>query len=81
MPYFTKTAKLGVTLTKMYGVGHASLTNYIAMASGHSPNPKTQADCFGYDCVYEKGEDQNVADQLEADNLTWRAYMDGLPQP
>ncbi len=28
-----------------YGVGHASLDNYIAMISGQAPNPSTQADC------------------------------------
>ncbi len=81
MPYFTNKAKLGVTLTQMYGVGHASLTNYIAMTSGQAPNPKTQADCFNYDCIYEKGNDANIADQLEGAHLTWRAYMDGMAKP
>lgn len=81
MPYFTAKAKAGTTLTKMYGVGHASLTNYIAMASGHSPNDKTRADCFSYDCVYEKGDDNNIADQLEGAGLTWRSYMDGMTKP
>ena len=28
-----------------YGVGHASLDNYVAMISGQAPNPSTQADC------------------------------------
>ena len=28
-----------------YGVGHASLDNYIAMISGQAPNASTQADC------------------------------------
>ena len=81
MPYFSARAAQGVTLSKMYGVGHASLTNYIAMASGHAPKPSTQADCFNYDCIYEAGEDANVADQLEEANFTWKAYMDGAPGP
>ena len=81
MPYFSARAAEGVTLSKMYGVGHFSLTNYIAMASGHEPNDKTKADCFAYDCIYGSGEDDNIADQLEKAQLTWKAYMDGAPGP
>ena len=35
----------GQLLTQYYGIGHASLDNYIAMVSGQAPNLVTQADC------------------------------------
>ena len=38
----------GKLLTQYYGIGHASLDNYIAEISGQSPNPETQADCMKY---------------------------------
>src|SRR4051794_28981149 len=41
------TAK-GQLLTQYYGIGHASLDNYIAMVSGQAPNIVTQADCPFY---------------------------------
>jgi hypothetical protein len=38
----------GQLLTQYYGIGHASLDNYIAMVSGQAPNIVTQADCPFY---------------------------------
>src|SRR5438105_3808825 len=38
----------GQLLTQYYGIGHASLDNYIAQISGQAPNPETQADCVTY---------------------------------
>jgi hypothetical protein len=35
----------GALLTNYYGIGHASLDNYIAMISGQPPNEETQRDC------------------------------------
>ena len=35
----------GALLPNYYGVGHASLDNYIAMISGQAPNAATQGDC------------------------------------
>jgi hypothetical protein len=80
-PYLTSLASRGVTLDQMYGVDHNSLTNYIAMTSGNAPNPKTQADCFLYDCIFEPPADQNLGDQLEARHRDWKAYMESMPAP
>jgi hypothetical protein len=80
-PYLTRLAAKGVTLDAMYGVDHASLTNYVAMTSGNSPNAKTQADCFQYDCIFEPPTDRNIGDQLEARHLDWTAYMESMPTP
>jgi hypothetical protein len=45
-PYLSKTLPArGAFVPNYYGVGHASLDNYIAMISGEAPNASTQADC------------------------------------
>jgi phospholipase C len=38
----------GQLLRQYYGIGHASLPNYIAMVSGQAPNLETQSDCRIY---------------------------------
>lgn len=48
-PYLAKTLPAqGALLTNFYGIGHNSLTNYIALISGQGPNTATQADCPFY---------------------------------
>jgi phosphatidylinositol-3-phosphatase len=45
-PYLARTLPAqGALLTNYYGIGHASLDNYIALISGQAPNEKTQLDC------------------------------------
>jgi hypothetical protein len=45
-PYLSKTlAAQGALLPNYYGIGHASLGNYIAVVSGQAPNEATQQDC------------------------------------
>ena len=45
-PYLaTDLTSRGALLTNYYGIGHASLDNYLALISGQAPNPQTQADC------------------------------------
>ncbi len=47
--YLTKTlAAQGELLPQYYGIGHASLDNYIAQISGQAPNPSTRGDCTRY---------------------------------
>jgi phospholipase C len=47
--YLSKTLTAqGQLLRQYYGIGHASLPNYIAMVSGQGPNLETQADCRVY---------------------------------
>jgi phospholipase C len=38
----------GQLLPQYYGIGHASLDNYVAMVSGQAPNVQTQGDCVFY---------------------------------
>ena len=45
-PYLAQTLPArGALLPNYYGIGHASLDNYIALISGQAPNEKTQLDC------------------------------------
>jgi phosphatidylinositol-3-phosphatase len=45
-PYLAQTlAAKGALLPNYYGIGHASLDNYIALVSGQAPNEATQLDC------------------------------------
>jgi hypothetical protein len=48
-PYLAQTlVARGVLLRNYYGIGHASLDNYIAMISGQAPNESTQEDCLTF---------------------------------
>lgn len=48
-PYLANTLTAqGAYLPNYYGIGHASLDNYIAMVSGQAPQPQTQGDCMIY---------------------------------
>jgi hypothetical protein len=45
-PYLSQTlVSSGAYVPNYYGIGHASLDNYIAMVSGQAPNPSTRGDC------------------------------------
>jgi phospholipase C len=96
-PYLAKTLPTqGQLLTHYYGIGHASLDNYIAMVSGQPPNPVTQSDCqiyqdfsgtvgsdgvaVGQGCVYPTAV-KTIGDQLEAKGLTWKGYMEDMASP
>jgi phosphatidylinositol-3-phosphatase len=84
----------GQLIANYYGVAHLSQPNYIAMVSGQAPNPITQSDCqfymdmvpgtigadgqaFGQGCVYPSPV-KTIADQLRAQGLTWRGYMQDM---
>jgi phosphatidylinositol-3-phosphatase len=84
----------GELLTNYYGVGHASLDNYIAQVSGQAPNPSTQADCATYTPFVATGTGADgqllgkgcvfpssvitIADQLTAGGKTWKAYEEDI---
>jgi phosphatidylinositol-3-phosphatase len=45
-PYLARTLiAQGAFLPNYYGIGHASLDNYVALVSGQAPNERTQLDC------------------------------------
>jgi phosphatidylinositol-3-phosphatase len=90
-----KLAKQGEVLVNYYAVTGSPLGNEIAMLSGQGPNSETAADCQTYDsfaaigagadgqelgsgCVYPATV-QSLADQLTADKLTWKSYLQTQP--
>ena len=89
--------KKGKLLTQDFGIGHASLDNYIAQISGQSPNPATQSDCVKFVEFASKGTGRygqalgegcvypasvkTIGDQLSAAGKTWRAYQEDMGTP
>jgi len=84
----------GNLVTNYYGIGHASLDNYIALISGQAPNPSTQADCATYTPFVATGNGADgqllgkgcvfpssvltIADQLVTAGKTWKAYEEDI---
>jgi hypothetical protein len=94
-PYLAHTLTAqGAFAPNFYGIGHASLDNYIAMISGQGPNPDTQADCQIFQDLVPGtiGADgqasglgcvypaavPTIAGQLTAKGLSWRGYMEDI---
>jgi hypothetical protein len=94
-PYLGTTMReAGAFIPNYYGIGHASLDNYLAMISGQPPNLATQADCllftdFALASVQSDGvavgqgcvypaQVKTVADQLETSGHSWRGYMQDM---
>ena len=94
-PYLsTQLTAQGQLLTQYYGIGHASLDNYIAMVSGQAPNTVTQSDCQIYTDVTPgtpapggqvigqgcvyPAAVKTIADQLSAKGQTWKGYMEDM---
>ena len=57
-----------------YAIGHPSLPNYLALTSGSTYG--IDSDCTGCSVA-----GPNIVDQLEGSHITWKAYMEDLPQP
>jgi hypothetical protein len=84
----------GQLLTQYFGIGHASLDNYIAQISGQAPNPETQSDCVTYKAFVATGTGANgqalgagcvypasvltIGDQLESAGFTWKSYQEDI---
>jgi hypothetical protein len=94
-PYLAQTLTAeGAFVPGYYGIGHASLDNYVAMVSGQAPTIVTQADCpLFLDVIpglaVSDGQVlgqgcvypaavQTVAGQLAAKGLTWGGYMEDM---
>jgi phosphatidylinositol-3-phosphatase len=94
-PYLADTlVRAGAFLRQYYGIGHASLDNYVAMVSGIAPNRNTQGDCGRYVEFVQTGTASDgqpigsgcvypaavptIADQLASHGLTWKAYMEDM---
>jgi phospholipase C len=63
-----------VLLSEYYAVTHPSLPNYIALVSGSTQGITTDCNtCFV--------NAPNLADLIEANDRTWKGYMEDLPSP
>lgn len=58
--------------TSYYASGHPSLPNYLALTSGSTWGIKS-------DCLFCRVRRPNLGSQLDAANIPWQAYMEGLP--
>jgi phosphatidylinositol-3-phosphatase len=94
-PYLAHTLTAeGAFVPGYYGIGHASLDDYIAMVSGQAPTIVTQADCPLFFDVFPgvptsdgqvigqgcvyPAAVQTIAGQLTAKGLTWGGYMEDM---
>ena len=92
-PYLAHTLKQrGAFVPNYYGIAHNSLTNYVALVSGQSPNIQTQADCQVYN-DFAPGTPTSdgqyigtgcvypvgtltLANQLQDNGYRWKGYME-----
>lgn len=94
-PYLAKDLPgMGVLLSQYFGIGHASLDNYVAMISGQAATNETRRDChffadFKMTGMTADGQAigtgcvypasiKTLADQLTAAGKTWRGYMEDM---
>jgi hypothetical protein len=73
-PYLNRLAKRKVLLTNDYAITHPSLPNYLALTGGST---------FGItsDCTDCNVKGRNLVDQFEAHGMSWKAYMQSMPEP
>jgi len=73
-PYVNGLARRGALSTDFHAITHPSLPNYLALLGGST---------FGVtsDCTDCNVAARSLVDELEANGLTWKAYMQDLPSP
>jgi hypothetical protein len=71
-PYITQLAHSNAMAAQYYGVTHPSEPNYVAAISGSNWFINDDSPAHRYDHT-------NLVDQLEANGLTWGAYMESMP--
>jgi phospholipase C len=72
-PYVTALARRYAAARRFYGIRHPSLPNYLALTGGSTFGVKS-------DCTGCQQSGQSIADQLDAAQLSWKAYMGGMPR-
>jgi phospholipase C len=73
-PFINRLAAHGVLLTGYHAVTHPSLPNYLAILSGGTGGVRS-------DCSACTVSGPTLVDQLEDAQVTWAAYLEGLPGP
>jgi len=72
-PFVNKLARRYGLATRFYGLAHPSLPNYLALLGGSTFGIADDCD----DCSVNAS---NLMDQLDAAHISWKAYMEGMPQ-
>jgi phosphatidylinositol-3-phosphatase len=73
-PFVRGLARRYALASKMFAVSHPSLPNYLALTGGSTAG--IDSDCT--DCSVSGS---GIAGQLSRKGISWRAYMEDLPQP
>lgn len=76
-PYITQLGNAYALATNYYAITHPSLPNYLDLYGGSNYGITT--DCDPSSSCHVNAV--NLADNLEAKGLTWRAYMESMPSP
>lgn len=73
-PFLNRAAERGALATRYFATTHPSLPNYLALLGGST---------FGVteNCTECTVPGPNLATQLSAAGIRWRAYMGGMPRP
>jgi hypothetical protein len=75
MPYFNSLALRYGNTTDWNEVSHPSLPNYLALASGSTQGVTDDG------CEYSFSGVPTIGSQLSAAGISWKAYLEGLPEP
>jgi acid phosphatase len=73
-PFLNRLAGCGMLLTNYLAPDHPSLPNYIRLLSGDDQGVRS-------DAFQRSLTAPNLVDQLEQAGISWKAYMEDLPQP
>lgn len=73
-PFINRLARRYALALNMYAASHPSLPNYLALTGGST---------FGVtsDCTSCSVRSTSIVDQLEHAHISWKAYMQGVPDP
>lgn len=79
-PYLARTLPArGALLTRFYGIGHASLPNYLALVSGQAPNQDTQLDCATFSEFVPQSAGLDAHGQLPGVGCVYPKSVRALP--
>src|SRR5262245_6572646 len=70
-PFMLELESKGVRLSDYHGVAHPSQPNYLALTAGLP---------IVADDTCQDIEQRNLVDLLESKGITWKAYMENLPE-
>lgn len=76
-PYITQLGNAHARTTSYHAITHPSLPNYLDLFAGSDYGITT--DCDPSTSCHSTA--RNLADNLEARGLTWKAYMESMPSP